>query len=58
QEMKKPVVVYTDGSCINNGKPGATAGAGAYFGPNDPRNYSGRLSGGAQTNQRAELEAI
>ena len=30
--------VYTDGSCINNGKKTAKAGLGIYFGPDDPRN--------------------
>jgi len=28
------VIVYTDGSCIGNGRPGACAGYGVYFGKN------------------------
>ncbi|KAL1839989.1 hypothetical protein VTJ49DRAFT_952 [Mycothermus thermophilus] len=52
------VVVYTDGSSRGNGKVGAAAGVGVYFGPNDPRNISERLEGLPQTNQRAELTAI
>ncbi|RKP34774.1 ribonuclease H-like domain-containing protein [Dimargaris cristalligena] len=50
--------VYTDGAAINNGRPGAIAGIGVYFGPNDPRNISEPLWDGNQTNQRAELAAI
>lgn len=52
------VRVYTDGSSIGNGRSGAVAGVGVYFGPNDERNISERLKGDVQTNQRAELTAI
>ncbi|KAI1337255.1 ribonuclease H [Xylariaceae sp. FL0016] len=50
--------VYTDGASRGNGKAGATAGFGIYFGENDDRNVSERLEGGEQTNNRAELTAI
>lgn len=30
------VVVYTDGCCEGNGKIGARAGIGVYWGPNHP----------------------
>ncbi len=50
--------VYTDGSSINNGKAGARAGVGVYFGEKDERNISTRLEGDIQTNNRAELTAI
>ena len=33
----KVVVVYTDGSSLGNGRNGASAGVGVYFGPSDPR---------------------
>ena len=33
----KPVIIYTDGSALNNGKAGARAGVGVFFGHNDPR---------------------
>ena len=49
--------IYTDGGCINNGKPNAIAGIGIYFGENDPRNVSKKLIG-QQTNNIAELTAI
>ncbi|ANB12857.1 Rnh1p [Sugiyamaella lignohabitans] len=51
-------VVYTDGSSRGNGQPGAAAGYGVFYGDNDSRNVSAKLSGGQQTNQRAELAAI
>ncbi|KAL2162577.1 hypothetical protein VTH06DRAFT_7491 [Thermothelomyces fergusii] len=52
------LVIYTDGSSLNNGRLHASAGVGVYFGPGDPRNISERLKGYPQTNQRAELTAI
>lgn len=48
--------VYCDGSCIHNGRSNARAGIGIYFGPNDPRNVSERISG--NTNNIAELTAL
>lgn len=50
--------VYTDGSSRANGRIGARAGLGVFFGHGDPRNLSERLQGEPQTNQRAELMAI
>lgn len=32
-----PLVIYTDGSTLGNGKEGAVGGVGVYFGPQDPR---------------------
>lgn len=48
--------VYVDGACktIDNHKKG---GVGVYFGPKDERNYSGKLEGELQTNNRAEIMA-
>ena len=51
------IIIYTDGSCINNGKPNAQAGIGIYFGENDKRNISEKFINGP-TNQRAEIYAI
>ena len=51
------IIVYTDGSCLNNGRKNAKAGLGVYFGTDDPRNVSERITG-LQTNNRAELLAI
>ncbi|KAI9785496.1 MAG: hypothetical protein M1839_009237 [Geoglossum umbratile] len=50
--------IYTDGSSLGNGKYGASAGVGVYFGQDDSRNVSEPLAGPRQTNQRAELTAI
>jgi len=61
--VKKEVVeegginVYTDGACVDNGKPYARAGYGVYFGKNDSRNVSESYKG-LQTNNVAELLAI
>jgi len=49
--------VYTDGSCIHNGKKNASAGIGIFFGLNDPRNVSKTIEG-KQTNNTAELSAL
>ncbi|XP_064195852.1 ribonuclease H1 isoform X1 [Anguilla rostrata] len=54
--MGEAVVVYTDGCCSGNGKHGARAGIGVYWGPDHPMNVCDRLHG-RQTNQRAELQA-
>lgn len=58
QLREDAIDVYTDGSCLGNGKNGATAGVGVYFGENDPRNLAERLEGEVQTNNRGELTAL
>lgn len=54
--MGDAVVVYTDGCCSANGRTGARAGIGVYWGHNHPLNVADRLDG-RQTNQRAEIQA-
>jgi ribonuclease HI len=49
--------VYTDGSCVNNGKPNACAGIGIFFNVDDPRNVSKRVDG-KQSNNTAEISAV
>lgn len=53
------IIVYTDGSCHNNGKPGARAGYGVYS-PTHPNIscYGPLERWEVHTNQRAELLAI
>lgn len=51
------IYVYTDGSCMHNGKPNAIAGIGIYFGDDDSRNVSRRVVG-KQSNNTAELGAL
>lgn len=50
--------VWTDGSSRGNGKEGAVAGVGVWFGEGDERNISEPLPGLPQTNNRAELSAL
>ena len=55
--FERKVHIYTDGSCINNGKVNVSAGIGIYFSKNDPRNLSAKFLN-KPSNQRAELYAI
>lgn len=50
------VHVYTDGACEKNGKVGAKAGVGVFFGDSHPLNYSEPVQG-RQTNNTAEIQA-
>ncbi|RUS91353.1 hypothetical protein EGW08_000870 [Elysia chlorotica] len=50
------VHVYTDGGCFDNGRNGARAGIGVYWGRDDPNNVSEALSG-RPSNNRAEIHA-
>nr|XP_001810667.2 PREDICTED: ribonuclease H1 [Tribolium castaneum] len=50
------VTVYTDGACENNGREGAKAGIGVWFGDNHPLNVSKPVKGKA-TNNAAEIQA-
>ncbi|KAH9847291.1 ribonuclease H-like protein [Lenzites betulinus] len=52
------VEAYTDGSCANNGTATARAGAGAWFGTDDPRNVAARVPGKVQSNQVGEIYAV
>ncbi|XP_017293744.1 ribonuclease H1 isoform X1 [Kryptolebias marmoratus] len=54
--MGDAVVVYTDGCCSANGRIGARAGIGVFWGHNHTLNVAERLQG-RQTNQRAEIQA-
>ena len=57
EELMEEINVYTDGACVDNGKPYARAGYGVYFGKDDARNVSESYKG-LQTNNVAELLAI
>ena len=56
-DNNNPIKVFTDGACIHNGKKFAKAGIGIYFGKDDCRNISERISG-KQCNNTAELKAL
>ena len=49
--------VFTDGSCINNGKKNSYGGYGVFFSKNNVKNVSQKMSGKV-TNNKAELSAI
>ncbi len=51
------VVVHTDGACTANGKVGARAGVGVWWGDNSPSNLSRPVTGGRHTNNTAEIQA-
>ena len=50
-------IIYTDGSCINNGKKNARGAYGIFYSKNDLRNKAEKLTGKV-TNNIAELTAI
>jgi len=50
--------VYTDGSCIHNGKSNALSGMGVFFGEGDSRNLSKVVDGDKHSNNTAELGAF
>nr|XP_011313406.1 PREDICTED: uncharacterized protein LOC105272871 [Fopius arisanus] len=54
---EKITTVYVDGSCSNNGHPGAIAGLGIWFGENHPLNTYKTLTGKRVTNIAAETAA-
>ena len=55
--MTNELVVYADGSCVNNGTAEARAGSGVWYGENDPRNLAIRVPGRKQSNRVGELLA-
>ena len=50
--------VYTDGSCINNGKADAVCGSGIWVERNHPLNNAIRVPGPYQSNQVGEIAAV
>ncbi len=56
--MSNNIIVFTDGSCINNGKKCAKGGMGVHFPNNELPDLSTKFELGKITNQRAELGAI
>lgn len=60
-KLSRKISVYCDGAATGNGTNGSAAGWGVWFadeGPLSELNESRRLTGSAQTNNRAELMAI
>ena len=52
------IVVYTDGSCLNNGKENAQCGSGVWFEEGSEHNQALRIPGPNQSNQIGEIAAI
>nr|XP_019012066.1 uncharacterized protein I206_02904 [Kwoniella pini CBS 10737]OCF50847.1 hypothetical protein I206_02904 [Kwoniella pini CBS 10737] len=55
------LIVHTDGSALGNGQKGSRAGAGVFWGDKGEaasKNYSERVPGLPQTNNRGELLAV
>ena len=52
------VKIYTDGSCLNNGQPDASAGWAVVVKGSIETSFAGKLPEGKQTNNRAELYAL
>jgi ribonuclease HI len=51
-------IIYTDGSCKDNGKLTVRCGAGVWFDTDDPRNKAIRVPGDEQSNQTGEIAVI
>ncbi|GAB1524960.1 Serine/threonine-protein kinase [Rhizoctonia solani] len=54
---KGKIEVWTDGSCLSNGRENAAAAYAVYFGPDDPRNEAARAPG-KQTNNVGEIYGV
>lgn len=54
----KSIIVFTDGSCLDNGKVNAVGGIGIHFPNGELKDVSKIFKNGHCTNQRAELYAI
>ena len=57
EDGRRKVNVFCAGFCSNNGKPGARAGVGIFWGKDDLRNKSCRAKGIKQTIRTAEVQA-
>ncbi|KAG1879325.1 ribonuclease H-like protein [Suillus tomentosus] len=51
-------MIFTDGSCLNNGKANAKCGSGIWIAENHKKNKAIRIPGEVQSNQIGELTAI
>jgi ribonuclease HI len=56
--IEESITIYTDGSCLNNGKYNARSGSGIWVSAENERNKKIRIPGHQQSNQIAEITAI
>lgn len=52
------IIIFTDGSCVNNGKPGAKGGYGVHFPNKEVEDIGEKFELKPITNNRSELYAI
>jgi ribonuclease HI len=58
QTERREITIYTDGSCINNGKLNVKCGSGIWISKNHPLNHAISIPGPKQSNQISEIVAI
>jgi ribonuclease HI len=56
--VQEQITIYTDGSCINNGKQNAACGGGIWVSDNNPLNKTISIPGNKHSNQIGELTAV
>jgi hypothetical protein len=56
--MDEEITVYTDGSCLNNGKQNAKCGSGVWLEEGSQHNRALRIPGPNQSNQVGEIAAV
>lgn len=55
---EEDITVYTDGSCLNNGKENAQCGSGIWFEEGSEHNCAIKIPGPDQSNQIGEIAAV
>src|SRR5580698_9217345 len=58
KQTKKKIIVFTDGSCVNNSRTYSSGGIGIHFPNGELKDISQIFREGRCTNQRTELFAI
>jgi ribonuclease HI len=56
--IEERISIYTDGSCLNNGKYNAKSGSGIWISAENEWNKKIRIPGHQHSNQIAEITAI
>ena len=56
--LDEEIIVYTDGSCLNNGKLNAKSGSGIWLEEGSQQNQAIRILGPNQSNQIGEIAAV
>jgi ribonuclease HI len=56
--VREQITIYTDGSCMNNGKQNTACGGGIWISDNNPLNKTISIPGNKHSNQIGELTAV